>query len=136
MLFFPSYKILGSNRPVHDVARPTGDSMFDIKLVGRKISLGTERLLAPAKSASYIRLALSVALFSAFAWPQTQLATVFGNITDPTGAVIAEAQVTVSSKSTGLKRVALTDITGQYHLAGLPPGMYTVRAEKENFRRR
>ena len=109
------------------------DSMFDIKLVGRKVSLGIARLPAPAKSASYIRLALSVALFSASAWPQTQLATVFGTITDPTGAVIAEAQVTVSSISTGLKRVALTDIKGQYHLAGLPPGMYTVRAEKEKF---
>ena len=107
--------------------------MFDIKLVGRKISLGIKHLPAPAKSAWYIPLALSVALFSPSAWPQTQLATVFGNITDPTGAVIAEAQVTVSTVSTGLKRVALTDIKGQYHLAGLPPGMYTVRAEKRQF---
>jgi hypothetical protein len=32
-----------------------------------------------------------------------------------------------------VKRVALTDITGRYQLAGLPPGMYAVRAEKENF---
>jgi len=54
-------------------------------------------------------------------------------ITDPTGAVIAGAAVTVSSIDTGLKRVGFTDIEGQYHLAGLPPGMYTVRAEKEQF---
>ena len=107
--------------------------MFDIKLVGRKISLGIERLPAPAKTSSYIRLALSVALFSASAWPQTQLATVFGTITDPTGAVIADAQVTVSSKSTGLKRVTPTDIRGRYRLVGLPPGVYIVRAQKENF---
>src|SRR5690242_8318771 len=78
-------------------------------------------------------LALLLAYFSASAWPQTQLATVFGTITDPTGAVIAETRVTVSNASTGLKRVALTDINGQYHVAGLPPGMYTVRTEKENF---
>jgi len=32
-----------------------------------------------------------------------------------------------------LKRVALTDINGQYHAAGLPPGMYTVRVEKDKF---
>ena len=107
--------------------------MFDIKLVGRKISLGIERLPAPAKTSSYILLALSVALFSASAWPQTQLATVFGTITDPTGAVIADAQVTVSSKSTGLKRVTPTDIRGRYRLAGLPPGVYIVRAQKEKF---
>src|SRR5262245_5711582 len=80
-----------------------------------------------------IVLALLLASFSASAWPQTQLATVFGTITDPTGAIIAESRVTVSSVSTGLKRVVLTAINGQYHVAGLPPGMYTVRAEKDKF---
>src|SRR5579862_1772813 len=67
------------------------------------------------------------------AWSQTQLGTLFGTITDSTGALIMEAQVTVSSINTGLKRVGITDINGQYHLAGLPPGMYMVRAEKEKF---
>jgi hypothetical protein len=80
-----------------------------------------------------ILLALSLTLYSASAWPQTQLATIFGAITDPTAAVIPQAQVTVSSISTGLKRVALTDTQGQYHVAGLPPGTYTVRAEKADF---
>jgi hypothetical protein len=32
-----------------------------------------------------------------------------------------------------LKRIALTDIGGEYHLAGLPSGTYTVRAEKRQF---
>src|SRR5215471_2007326 len=86
-----------------------------------------------ASHGSCILLVLLLALYSAAAWPQTQLATVFGTITDRTGAVIPEAQVTVSSVNTGLKRVALTDDQGQYHVAGLPAGMYTVRAEKENF---
>ena len=80
-----------------------------------------------------ILLAVSLALYSVSAWPQTQLATVFGTITDPTGAVVAETRVTVSSASTGLKRVAITDVNGQYHVSGLPPGMYTVRTEKEKF---
>src|SRR5215475_12761359 len=78
-------------------------------------------------------LAFSFLLCSASALAQTQLATAFGTITDPTGAVIAGAAVTVSSTDTGLKRAGLTDIEGQYHLAGLPPGMYTVRVEKEQF---
>src|SRR5215469_8836025 len=93
-------------------------------------------LYASAKcgsSRSCILLAFSLALCSVSACAQTQLATVFGMITDPTGAVIAGAAVTVSSIDTGLKRVGFTDIEGQYHLAGLPPGMYTVRAEKEQF---
>src|SRR5215469_11484318 len=93
-------------------------------------------LYASAKcgsSRSCILLAFSLALCSVSACAQTQLATVFGMITDPTGAVIPGAAVTVSSIDTGLKRVGFTDIEGQYHLAGLPPAMYTVRAEKEQF---
>ena len=82
---------------------------------------------------SCILLALSLALYSASGCAQTQLATVFGTVTDPTGAVIAGAEVTVSSINTGLKRVGTTDTNGQYHMAGLPMGIYSIRAEKEKF---
>jgi len=89
-----------------------------------------------SKRGSYrqcVLLAFALVLYPVSAWPQTQLATVFGTITDSTGAVITEARVTASSINTGLKRAGLTDIRGQYHLAGLPPGMYTVCAEKDKF---
>src|SRR5215813_7978667 len=80
-----------------------------------------------------ILLALSLALYSAYAWPQTEVATVFGTVSDPSGAVIAGAQVTILNQSTGLKRDSSTDSTGQYHIAGLPIGNYSVRVEKEGF---
>src|SRR5262249_33155875 len=94
------------------------------------------RSYASSRHGSYSRcilFALSLLLCPASAWPQTQLASVLGIVTDPTGAVIMGAGITVSSRNTGLKRVGYTDIKGEYHVAGLPPGMYTVRAEKENF---
>src|SRR5215470_14311704 len=97
-------------------------------MIGKYRGCPTRAALRPC-----ILLALLLASFSAAAWSQTQLATVFGTITDPAGAVIPEARITVSSASTGLKRVALTDINGQYHVAGLPPGMYAIRTEKEKF---
>ena len=78
-------------------------------------------------------LTLSLALFSSCAWAQTQLSTVFGTVTDSSGAVIPAAQVTILNQSTGLKRSTPTDANGQYRPAGLPPGMYTLRAEKEKF---
>jgi hypothetical protein len=86
-----------------------------------------------ASQRSSIFLALSLVFCSGSALPQTQLATVCGTVTDPTGAVIAEAQVTVSSLNTGLKRAALTDTKGEYRVAGLPPGVYSVRVEKDRF---
>jgi len=78
-------------------------------------------------------LGLSFALLPACAWPQTQLATVFGTVTDASGAVISGAQVTILNQSIGLKRDTSTDLTGQYRIAGLPTGNYSVRVEKEGF---
>jgi len=96
----------------------------------------TGHVLARAKRTPckpWIPWALLITLFSACAWSQTQLATIFGTITDASGAVIPGAEVTVANLRTGLKRNVRTDMDGQYHLAGLPPGMYTVRAEAEKF---
>jgi hypothetical protein len=76
---------------------------------------------------------LSIAMVSTCGWSQTQLGTVFGTITHQTGSAITGAQISVSSVSTGLKRGARTDITGQYQMVGLPTGRYTVRIEKEEF---
>jgi hypothetical protein len=84
-------------------------------------------------SRACLRLVLSFALLPACAWPQTEVATVFGTVADPSGAVIAGAQVTIVNQSTGLKRDFSTDSTGQYHIAGLPIGNYSVRVQKEGF---
>jgi hypothetical protein len=95
--------------------------------------VGNLLLLTKCVSRACLLLALSLALFTACAWPQTQLATVFGTITDASGAAISGAQVAILNQSTGLKRDTPTDLTGQYHIAGLPTGNYSVRVEKEGF---
>jgi hypothetical protein len=86
-----------------------------------------------ASSRPCLLLVLSLALFSAWAWSQTQLATVFGAVTDQSSAVVPGAHVAVVNQSTGLKREVLTGMTGQYHLAGLPTGNYALRIEKPGF---
>ena len=77
--------------------------------------------------------AVLVALFSAGAWSQTQLATVSGTITDPSGAVVPGVSVTIVSQGTGLKRSTSTDMDGEYRFAGLPTGNYSLRIEKTGF---
>src|SRR6516225_8648604 len=96
----------------------------------------TASVLAGSKCPSYrtfLLLALLLVLFPACAWSQTQLSTVLGTVTDSSGAVIPRAQVTILNQSTGLKRSTLTDASGQYRIGGLPPGIYTIRTEKEKF---
>ncbi len=93
-------------------------------------------VLARAKSTSHPPCALLIILLafsSMCAWSQTQLATVSGTITDPSGAVVPGVSVTIVSQGTGLKRSALTDTAGGYHFAGLPTGDYSLRIEKTGF---
>ena len=78
-------------------------------------------------------LLTALAALSVGAWAQTQLATVFGNITDPSGAVVPGVSVTIFSQGTGFKRSVLTDRAGEYRFAGLPTGDYSLRIEKPGF---
>jgi hypothetical protein len=81
----------------------------------------------------YTLSAILAAFISVSAWSQTQLATVSGIITDPSGAVVPGVSVTIVSQGTGLKRSALTDTVGEYRFAGLPTGNYSLRMEKTGF---
>src|SRR5712692_11620284 len=84
-------------------------------------------------SRACLLLALFLALFSSYAWAQTQLGTLFGTVTDTSGAVVPGADVSVENVTTGLKRDGRTDKTGEYQLVGLPTGRYTLRVQKEGF---
>src|SRR5580700_3601744 len=86
-----------------------------------------------SKSKSVLFLFLLAALIAAPAWAQTQVGTLFGTVTDTSGAVIPGAEVSVENVSTGLKRDGRTDKTGEYQLVGLPTGRYTLRVQKEGF---
>src|SRR5580698_5357943 len=81
----------------------------------------------------YTLSAILVAFISVSAWSQTQLATVSGTITDPSGAVVPGVNVTIVSQGTGLKRSAVTGTAGEYRFAGLPTGTYSFRIEKTGF---
>ncbi len=56
-----------------------------------------------------------------------------GTITDPSGAIISDAKVTVSATDTGTTRETVTDGSGVYVVGPLPPGSYTVKIEKSGF---
>lgn len=56
-----------------------------------------------------------------------------GYVSDPSGAMIANARITVTS-STGANRTATTDSSGRWVAAGMPSGNYSARVEAEGFR--
>ena len=62
-------------------------------------------------------------------------ATVAGTVTDPSGAVVPHAQVTVHGNATGLDRVVTSDEQGGYTVPSLPPGNYRIEAVAPGFSR-
>jgi hypothetical protein len=60
-------------------------------------------------------------------------ATLSGTVTDPTGAVVPGAQVTVHSLATGLDRQLVTDGAGLYVAPSLIPGDYQVVVKASGF---
>src|ERR1051325_9095622 len=61
-------------------------------------------------------------------------ATIQGTFTDEKGAVIPNASVTVRNKATSFKRTTQTDSNGNYQLAALPVGNYSVEVKVQNFK--
>ncbi len=70
------------------------------------------------------------------AFSQTTISTgsIQGTITDPTGAVVPHATVTITNKATGQKRVLVATTTGAYSSGALIPGDYVVRVDAKGFK--
>jgi hypothetical protein len=66
---------------------------------------------------------------------QLHTASLTGLVTDPSGAVIAEARVSARNKATNLEYSSRTDASGYYTLPTLPAGVYDVTVEKDGFKR-
>jgi len=66
---------------------------------------------------------------------QTQAAgTLRGKLTDPSGAVVANATVTATNIDNGQTRTATTGADGGYEFTMLPVGNYRVKFEAERFK--
>jgi len=80
------------------------------------------------------RFCLVFVLFAAVSLSaQTFRGTILGTVTDPSGAVVAAARVTVKNTGTGLQRSTTTSGDGSYSLPELPIGTYTVTVSAAGF---
>jgi hypothetical protein len=64
---------------------------------------------------------------------QTFRGTILGTVTDPSGAVISGAKVSVKNLGTGLERTTETSADGSYALPELPIGTYNVTVTQAGF---
>src|SRR5437764_13046116 len=62
------------------------------------------------------------------------VAQVSGNVTDPSGAAIPNATVTMTETDKQLVRTTVADATGSYLLANLPVGPYRLEVKAAAFK--
>jgi hypothetical protein len=67
------------------------------------------------------------------AWAQDVTASIYGTVTDATGAAVAGANVTAKSVERGVTYTGVTNETGLYRISQLPVGNYELRVEKQGF---
>lgn len=81
-----------------------------------------------------VRIGLAIVFLAAVSlWAQTFRGTILGTVTDPSGAVLGGATVTVKNAGTGLERTTQTSANGSYALPELPNGTYTVTLTMSGF---
>src|SRR4051812_45033375 len=73
--------------------------------------------------------ALAIGLFAA-----STTSTIVGTVTDPSGALIAHAAVTVRSEATNFSHDAVSSSEGDFVIPNLDPGLYTVTVQASGFR--
>ncbi|HEV2382654.1 MAG TPA: carboxypeptidase-like regulatory domain-containing protein [Terriglobia bacterium] len=82
----------------------------------------------------FLLLALSLLMNRPFAWGQVVGGTFSGTVTDPSGAILPSATVTVTNEGTNVSVSQPVTSAGIYTISNLAPGFYTLKAEATGFR--
>ena len=81
-----------------------------------------------------ILIGILAILFSATGKLNAQaLASITGTVTDTSGAVVANANVTVTNDATNVSKTTASSSAGSYTVTDLIPGTYTVKVESPGF---
>ncbi len=80
------------------------------------------------------KLAGAVLCLMTVGFAQSDRGTITGTVTDPTGAVLANASLEARNTATGATFRAASTATGNYNLAQMPTGTYTLTVSASGFK--
>lgn len=66
---------------------------------------------------------------------QAQSGTIVGTVTDPAGAAVPSANITLRNENTGFQRSVVTNTAGAYVAYSVPTGPYTITVEASGFQK-
>ena len=78
-----------------------------------------------------LAVALLILASGGAVWSQTVQGVITGAVTDPTGAVVPGATVTITNTGTNISQNTTTGSDGSYRFPLVPPGTYTLRVWQE-----
>src|SRR5437660_1333620 len=77
------------------------------------------------RSGGCVKLFITALLFASATWAQ-EVAQISGFVTDQSGGLVADAEISATHGETGAKRSVISDATGFFILPSLPLGPYRV----------
>jgi hypothetical protein len=92
------------------------------------------RMKTTGLAALWIALALVLAVFAPRTWAQDN-AVINGTVADTSGAVVANATVSITNNGTGVKREAAANSVGAFHFGNVGAGTYTLTATANGFQK-
>lgn len=80
-----------------------------------------------------LALGIAAAFVPPGAYAQSSSSAVNGVVTDPKGAVVAGAKVTLKNADTNVERLTVSNSSGNYFFSSVPPARYTLTFVQQGF---
>jgi hypothetical protein len=90
-------------------------------------------LFSSSKARCGLTILCFLVSFSTLTWAQGYTGSITGTVTDPSGAVIPNAQATLTDEEKGYTFTAQTDSAGRYLFRNLAPSTYRISVETQGF---
>src|SRR5208282_5140679 len=97
------------------------------------IRMESKLMAGGAKLAGVLTLVLGLLAFSGPLFSQTTTGRILGGVHDAQDAAIVGAKLTITDVLRGTTRTLVTDESGDYVAADLPPSTYKVHIEAKGF---
>src|SRR5437762_5173005 len=89
--------------------------------------------MAILETKPFFRAVLFACIGGQIAFGQSTFATITGVVTDPAGAAVPRAQIEAANRQTNFRHTATANDEGQYTLANILDGTYTVEVKAAGF---
>jgi len=83
----------------------------------------------------WVALAICLVLSASAAFGQQVFGSIFGTVTDATGAAVPNAKITIIDQNKGTRSDVVSNESGNYQKNQLIPGTYTMEVEAPGFRK-